>query len=164
MNPLIPLLAVLALGGGGQSSTNPSPRLPSLRALTTPPAHLPAVEAALAHCLGRAGDGVRSTAPSGFGRSEARAGVWLYPATRGAALRVSLTEDATGCSLVVHEWPGATEPIAAWLGARGYRVGAQPSVFERTLSAGRVVQVGIMRGAGRSLLIFVGARPPRPQP
>lgn len=158
MNPLIPLLGVLALGGGGQSSTNPSPRLPSLRALTTPPAHMPAVEAALTYCLARAGDGARSTAPPGFGRSEARAGVWLYPAARGAALRVNLTEDATGCSLVVHEWPGATEPIAAWLRARGYRIGAQHSVFERGVTGGRVAQVGIMRGSGRTVLIFVGAK------
>lgn len=157
MNPLIPLLGLLALGGGGQSSTTPSPRLPSLRALTTPPAHMPAVEAALTYCLARAGDGARSTAPSGFGRSEARSGVWLYPATRGAALRVSLTEDAAGCSLIVHEWPGTTEPIAASLRARGYRIGAQPSVFERAVAGGRVAQVGIMRGSGRSVLIFVGA-------
>ena len=71
-----------------------------------------------------------------------------------------LTEDAGGCSLVVHEWPGATAPISAWLRTRGYAPGPRPDVFQRTLSRGRGVQVGVMRGGGRSLLIFVGAGTP----
>lgn len=146
---------VLAAQAGPASS-----RLPSLSQLTAAPPHMPAVEAALVHCLARAGDGPRSARPSGFVRNEAQPERWLYPATRGAALRVGLTEDAGGCSLVVHEWPGATAPISAWLRARGYAPGPRPDVFQRTLSRGRGVQVGVMRGGGRSLLIFVGAGTP----
>lgn len=166
------MIALILLAGGlllsgpapapaasGQTGANPS-RLPSLSQLTAAPPHMPAVEAALVHCLARAGDGPRSARPSGFARNEAQPERWLYPATRGAALRVGLTEDAGGCSLVVHEWPGATAPISAWLRARGYAPGPRPDVFQRTLSRGRGVQVGVMRGGGRSLLIFVGAGTP----
>lgn len=153
MTSLVPLVAALAMTAAGQTP------LPSLRGLTAPPAHRPAVEAALGYCLARAGDGATPPGPAGFARSEDGAARWLYPAGRGAALRVSVTDSVAGCSLVIQQWPGATEPVAAWLRARGYRAGAQPTTLERVLPGRRLVRVSHMRGTRDSLLMFVSGGP-----
>ena len=157
MNPLIPLLGVLALSGGGQSSTGPSPSLPSLRALTAPPAHMPAVEAAMRYCLARAGDGRASASPEGFALSPHDTNRWIHPVDPRRL--ISLRPSTTGCGLVIHDWPGATEPIAAWLRARGFRPGTVTGAFERRLPGGRTAHVGYLRGDRGSILMSISGAP-----
>ena len=154
MASLPSILAGLWLVTAGQS-----PSLPSLRALTAPPAHMPAVEAAMRYCLARAGDGTAAASPEGFAPSPHDANRWIHPVGPRRPQLISLRPSTTGCGLVIHDWPGATEPIAAWLRARGFRPGTVTGAFERRLPGGRTAHVGYLRGDRGSILMSISGAP-----
>ncbi|MGQ3113376.1 MAG: hypothetical protein ACT6RD_12895 [Brevundimonas sp.] len=151
MSAVASSLAMALLGAAIQT-----PPAPTLSDILRPPAHMPAVEAALNHCLARAGDGAAGRFLEGFRRHSTEAGRWFYPGGDSYILQIDMAERADGCLIISYDWPGATEPLAAWLRARGYRSGPRPGTFERQLADGRYVTLGYFRGNRQSVVITLG--------
>ena len=151
MSALVSSLAVALLSAAIQT-----PPAPTLSDKLRPPAHMPAVEAALNHCLARAGDGAAGRFLDGFRRHSTEAGRWFYPGGDSYITQVDVGEYPNGCRINAYYWPGATEPLAAWLRHRGYRPGPRPGTFERQLADGRYVKLGYFRGNRQSVVITLG--------